>query len=144
MAGKTRVWQTGDSWNKLAYAYYGDSREFRRLIELNSGFDIRTNPASTIPVFITGPDGILGKTGSSDAAGAPGTLNQLSTALNLSGDSNPNPEQQDIATAIFPWSNLSEYAGRLSEYTAYAILERDRMNGYGLDSPQARADTQRG
>jgi hypothetical protein len=144
MAGKVRIWQTGDSWNKLAYAYYGDSREFRRLIELNPGFDIRTNPASTVPVFITGPDGILGKTGSSDAAGAPGTLNQLSPALNLSGGSNPNPEQQDIATAIFPWTSLPEYAERLSEYTAYAILEKDRMNGYGLDSSQAKADTQRG
>jgi hypothetical protein len=143
MAGKTRVWQTGDSWNKIAYAYYGDSREFRRIIELNSGFDIRTNPAPTVPVFITGPSGILGKTASSDAAGAPGTLNQLSPALNLNG-SNPNPEEQDTASAIFPWESLTEFTERLSEYTAYSLLERDRMNGYGLDSPQASADTQRG
>lgn len=143
MAGKVRVWQTGDSWNKLGYAYYGDSREFRRLIELNGSFDIRTNPASTVPVFITGPDGILGKTGSSDAAGAPWTLNQLSPALNLNG-SNPNPEEQDIATAIFPWTSLDGFTERLSEYTAYSLLERDRMNGYGLDSPQASSDTQRG
>jgi hypothetical protein len=44
MAGKTRVWQIGDSWNKIAYAYFGDSREFRRVIDLNQSFDIRTNP----------------------------------------------------------------------------------------------------
>ena len=68
MAGKTRVWQIGDSWNKIAYAYFGDSREFRRVIDLNQSFDIRTNPAQGVPVFITGPDGILGKTASSGAS----------------------------------------------------------------------------
>ena len=143
MAGKTRVWQIGDSWNKIAYAYFGDSREFRRVIDLNQSFDIRTNPAQGVPVFITGPDGILGKTASSGASGAPGTLNQLSTALNLGG-SNPNPEKQDVASAIFPWDNLDEFTDRLSDYAAYSLLERDRTNGYGLDSPQASADTQRG
>lgn len=143
MAGKIRIWEIGDSWNKLGYAYYGDSREFRQLLELNPGFDIRTNPASTIPVFLTGPDGILGKTTPGDAAGTPGTLNQLSTALNLNG-SNPNPENQDTASAIFPWESLNEFTERLSEYTAYALLTRDRTNGYGLDSPQASLDTQRG
>ena len=143
MAGKTRVWQIGDSWSKLGYAYYGDSREFRYILELNSGFDIRINPASTVPIFITDSSGVLGKTTSSDAEGAPGTLNQLSTALDLSG-SDENPEVQDIATAIFPWESLNEFTERLSEYSAYALLEKNRMNGYGLDSPQASLDTQRG
>jgi len=143
MAGQTRVWKVGDSWNKIAYAYYGDSREFRQVLNYNQSYDIRTNPAQGIPIFITGPDGILGKTATSGAAGTPGSLNQLSTALNLNG-SNPNPEEQDIATAIFPWETLDGFTERLSEYTAYSLLERDRMNGYGLDSPQANADTQRG
>ncbi len=143
MAGQVRVWKVGDSWNKVAYAYYGDSREFRQVLDYNQSFDIRTNPAQGVPIFVTGPDGILGKTASSGASGSPGTLNQLSTALNLSG-SNPNPEEQDVATAIFPWDSLDAFTERLSEYTAYSLLERDRMNGYGLDSPQASTDTQRG
>ncbi len=136
MAGKTRVWQTGDSWNKLAYAYYGDSREFRRLLSLNQSFDIRSSPAQGVPIFITGPDGNLGKTGRSGATGTPGTLNQLSPALNLNG-ANPNPEEQDVASAIFPWESLSAFTERLSVYTAMTLLERDRINGYGLDSPEA-------
>jgi hypothetical protein len=143
MAGKTRVWNVGDSWNKLAYAYYGDSREFRRLLELNQSFDIRTNPAQGVPIFLTGPDGNLGKSEQSGAAGAPGTLNQLSTALNLNGP-NPNPDEPDIASAIFPWDNLNAFTERLSVYTAAALLDRDRINGYGLDSPQAAANTPRG
>jgi hypothetical protein len=143
MAGKSRVWQIGDSWNKIAYAYFGDSREFRRVINLNQSFDIRTNPAQGVPVFITNSSGILGKNASSGATGSPGTLNQLSTALNLSGP-NPNPEKQSVASAIFPWESLSAFTDRLSDYAAYSLLERDRTNGYGLDSPQASADTQRG
>lgn len=140
MAGQTRVWQVGDSWNKIAYAYYGDSREFRQVLDLNQSFDIRTNPAQGVPIFITGPDGLLGKSGQSGAAGAPGTLNQLSTALNLNGP-NPNPEEPDIASAIFPWESLEAYTERLSEYTATSLLERDRINGYGFDSPEAAANT---
>jgi hypothetical protein len=144
MAGKTRTWKIGDSWNKVAYAYYGDSREFRRVIELNESYDIRYNPAQGAQIFITGPDGILGKNSNSGAAGSPGTLNQLSTALNLSGTSLPSPELQDTANAIFPWESLDAFTRRLSSYTAYSLLERDRINGYGLDSPQASANTQRG
>jgi hypothetical protein len=143
MAGKTRTWKTGDSWNKIAYAYYGDSREFRRIIELNESYDIRTIPAEGVQIFVTDPSGILGKNLNSGAAGSPGTLNQLSTALNLSGTS-PNPEVQDTANAIFPWESFEEYTQRLSEYPAFSLLERDRINGYGLDSPQASSDTQRG
>jgi hypothetical protein len=144
MAGKTRTWKIGDSWNKVAYAYYGDSREFRGILELNESYDIRSVPAQGAQVFVTGPDGSLGKNQNSGAAGSPGTLNQLSTALNLSGTSLPNPEVQDTAAAIFPWESLDAFSQRLASYTAYSLLERDRINGYGLDSPQTSSGTQRG
>jgi hypothetical protein len=85
----------------------------------------------------------MGKNPSSTAAGSPGTLNQLDTAINFSPDT-ANPEKVDIASAIFPWDTLDNFTKRLSEYTAYAALKRDRINGYGLDSPQASSDTQRG
>jgi len=143
MAGKTRVWKTGDSWNKLGYAYYGDSREFRTLLELNESYDIRTTPAQGVAIFVSGPDGVLGKTPSSASTGTPGTLNQLSTALNLNG-ANPNPEIQDIASAIFPWETLDAFTQRLSRYNAGALLEKNRFNGFSLDSPQASSDSQRG
>lgn len=139
MAGQTRVWAIGDSWNKVAYLDYGDSREFRSLLDLNESFDIRTNPAEGAAIFVTGPDGLLGKNSTSDSAGAPGTLNQLSTALNLNGP-DPNLENADVASAIFPWEDLSSFTERLSKYTAFSLLERDRTNGYGLDSSEASAN----
>lgn len=144
MAGQTRTWKIGDSWNKVAYAYYGDSREFRRVIELNESYDIRVVPAQGARIFVTGPDGTRGKNPSSGSAGSPGTLNQLSPALNLSRTSQEASEPIDIATAIFPWDSLDDFSQRLANYTAYSLLERDRINGYGLDSPQASSDIQRG
>jgi hypothetical protein len=143
MAGQTRTWTVGDTWNKVAYTYYGDSREFRYILSLNESYSIATVPAQGSAIFITGPDGSLGKNPPNALPGAAGTLNQLSTALNLSG-SNPNPQDNSLQTAIFPWDTLDGYVGRLSQYTAFALFERDRVNGYGLDSLQAVGDTQRG
>lgn len=143
MPGRTRVWTQGDSWNKLAYAYTGDSRNFREILSYNESFDIRNEPAQGVGVFVTGPNGETGKTPESAAAGSPGTLNQLDTAINFSPDT-ANPENVDIASAIFPWDTLDRFTERLSRYTAFSLLQRDRINGYGLDSSQASSDTQRG
>lgn len=144
MPGRTRTWSQGDSWNKLAYAYLGDSRQFREILEYNESFDIRNKPAIGVPVFVTGPNGETGKSSSSAPSGSPGTLNQLDTAINFNPTADANPEKVDIASAIFPWDTLDAFTKRLTEYTAYAALKRDRINGYGLDSPQASSDTQRG
>jgi hypothetical protein len=144
MPGRTRTWSKGDSWNKLAYAYLGDSRKFREIISYNESFDIRVEPTIGVPVFVTGPNGETGNISSSAPSGSPGTLNQLDTAINFNPTADANPEKVDIASAIFPWDTLDEFTKRLNEYTAYAMLKRDRVNGYGLDSPQASSDTQRG
>ena len=144
MPGRTRTWSQGDSWNKLAYAYLGDSRQFREILDFNESFDIRNKPAIGVPVFVTGPNGETGKSSSSAPSGSPGTLNQLDTAINFNPTADANPEKVDIASAIFPWDTLDAFTKRLTEYTAYAALKRDRINGYGLDSPQASSDTQRG
>jgi hypothetical protein len=144
MPGRTRTWSQGDSWNKLAYAYMGDSRKFREIISYNESFDIRVEPTIGVPVFVTGPNGETGKSSLSAPSGSPGTLNQLDTAINFNPTADANPEKVDIASAIFPWDTLDEFTKRLNGYTAYAMLKRDRINGYGLDSPQASSDTERG
>lgn len=145
MPGKTRTWSQGDSWNKLAYAYTGDSRNFRDILSFNESFDIRSKPAIGVPIFTTGPNGEERVNSSLSApSGSPGTLNQLDTAINFNPTADANPEKVDIASAIFPWDTLDNFTERLSKYTAYATLKRDRINGYGLDSPQASSDTQRG
>ena len=136
---QTRTWRAGDTWRSVAYLYYSDSREFRSCINLNGSFDIRTLPAQTVEVYVT--DDSVGKTSSS--SGSPGTLQTSNLAINLN-DQTTQTLQSDVAAAIFPWASLDSYVDRLAEYTAASLFERDRINGYSLDSAQAQGETQRG
>lgn len=143
MASKTRVWAEGDSWGKLAYTNYLDSREFRTLLALNESFDIRTQPAQGVNIFVQAPPGSGAGITSNRAPALPGTLQQMD--MNVDLRRGPAATQRsDIAADIFPWDNLRGYTDRLTQYTAFSLLERDRVNGFSLDSPQATSDTQRG
>ncbi len=121
---KTRIWQEGDSWSKVAYLETFDSRNFRQILKLNPSFDIRTHPAPGVPILV-----------SQSGAGSKGvgTINQLDLTLDLRR-SNTN---SNLRNSIYPWETLSEFTSRLSEYTAAALLQSDRTNGFSLDSPQA-------
>lgn len=122
---KTRIWQEGDTWPKVAYLETFDSRNFRKLLRLNPSFDIRTHPAPGIPILVQSSVGIKNK--------GKGTLNQLDLSFDLrSGSQNSN-----VNVEIFPWDSLEKFTNRLTEYTAASILQADRVNGYSLDSPQA-------
>ena len=138
--GLKRTWRTGDTWRNVAYTYFRESGQWRYLLELNSSYDIRYQPSAGVEVHISG-DVALGKSTPSQG-GAPGTLRQVDTNLDLRSGSQPSPGDQ--APGIFPWTSFGAYSDRLGDYTASALLNRDRTNGFGLDSPQASADTQRG
>lgn len=121
---KTRIWQEGDSWSKVAYLETFDSRNFRQILKLNPSFDIRTHPAPGVPIVVS-QSGINSK--------GVGTINQTDLTLDLRrSNSNSN-----LRNEIFPWETLSEFTSRLSEYTAAGLLQVDRTNGFSLDSPQA-------
>ena len=137
---QTRTWRAGDTWRSVAYLYYNDSREFRSCIDLNGSFDIRTLPAQTVEVYVT-YETERGKTPTS--LSTPGTLQTSDIAINLN-DQSTQVLQSDVASAIFPWNSLDSYVDRLAEYTAASLFERDRINGYSLDSAQAKGETQRG
>lgn len=143
MASKTKVWSEGDSWGKLAYTYFLDSREFRTLLALNESFDIRTQPAQGVNIFVETPPGAGAGITSNRAPALPGTLEQMD--MNVDLRRGPAATQRsDIAADIFPWDNLSGFTDRLTQYTAFSLMERDRVNGFSLDSPQATSDSQRG
>ena len=136
--GDRRVWRNTDKWRNVSYLYFGDSREWRSLLDLNPSFDIRYLPA---PGVVINTDSKQGKT-SLGGAITPGLLAQPDTNLDLRGPrSTTQAESQQ--TGIFPWDSAVDYANRLGEYTAMALLSPDRTNGFSLDSPQADADTQR-
>jgi len=139
--GSRRVWRTTDKWRNVAYLYFGDSSGWRFLLEENPSYDIRYVPApGTVINIETKP--VQGKV-SPGGPRNPGLLAQPDTNLDLRGPrSITQPESGQ--PGIFPWDNATAYANRLGEYTALALLTPDRTNGFGLDSPQADADTQRG
>jgi len=129
-----KVARPGDTWNGVAYTYYNDSREFRALLELNPGYDIRSYPAPGLPVQILSLGGIT------TTAPAVGSLIQPDVNIDLrSGSpSNVTPE------SIFPWDTVEAYQARQADYVPEAIADVNRLNGYTLDTSQALTGNQSG
>jgi hypothetical protein len=134
-----KTWKTYDTWRRVAYNAYTDSREWRHLLKLNPSFDIRYLPAPGTRIHLTGNLG-SDKSGPSQGGGT-GMLRFMTNNLDLS----TAPDKPGTAEApYFPWESVDAYADRLGDYTAAGLLGRDRNNGFALDSPQAISDTQRG
>ena len=138
--GDRRVWRNTDKWRSVAYLYFGDSRQWRFILEENPSYDIRYHPSPGTVININS-ESSRGKI-TPGGSNSPGLLIQPDANLDLRGPrSTTQAESQQ--TGIFPWDNAVDYANRLGEYTAMALLSPDRTNGFSLDSPQADADTQR-
>lgn len=138
--GEKRVWHAKDTWRNVAFRRYFDSREWRRLLEINPSYDIRYEPHPGTTINLTGRDN-QGKIKSGGKA-SKGTLAQVGTNLDLTASPSSNPDS--VKAEIFPYDKYSDYTNRLGQYTAMALLAPDRTNGYSLDSPQAQSDSQRG
>jgi len=137
--GAKKTWTEKDSWRRVAYNAFTDSREWRYLLKLNPSFDIRYHPAPGTRIHLTGNLG-SDKSGPNQGGGT-GMLQFMTSNLDLSTASDYD---QDPSSFIFPWDSTEEYVDRLADYTAAGLLGRDRNNGFAIDSPQAISDTQRG
>ena len=135
-----RKWNPQDRWYSIAYKEYRDSREWRYLLELNPSYDIRYHPSPGVPINTRGFIGAEEKTPVS--AVNPGLLKTPDTNLQLMIEGKPANEPRQ--PSYFPWTTADMYIDRLGDYTASALLGRDRTNGFSLDSPQAQSDSQRG
>lgn len=140
MKGK-RVWTDRDRWNTLAFKEFRDSREWRYLLALNPSYDIRVKPAPGVQIHTRGYIG-AGKP-QPKQKGLGGLLKNPDSVLAPATGGLTNPPNA-LQPSFFPWKSADEYVERLGDYTAQAILGRDRTNGFSLDSPQALSDTQRG
>lgn len=136
---KKKTWQSYDTWRRVAYNEYSDSREWRYCIKLNSSYDIRYMPAPGTRIHVSGSLGSEG--GEPSGGGGSGVLQYMTTNLNLS---NAPDKNYSVESTIFPWDSQDAFVDRLGDYTAAGMLDRDRSNGFALDSPQASSDTQRG
>lgn len=137
-----KTWRVSDTWRKLGYLYYNDSREFRRVIDINQSFDIRTEPAQGVEIY-TSFDGVSKSASTNNGTASQGTLSQADIALDLRNPTNTT-NLSETSVAIWPWDSYSGYVNRLAQYSAPALLDRDRVNGFSLDSPQANGESQRG
>jgi len=138
---RKRVWQDRDLWRTLAYREFRDSREWRYLLALNPSYDIRFKPAAGVTIHTRGYIGA--GLPQPKQKGLSGILKNPDMVLDPAVGGLVNPPKT-LQPSFFPWNSGDEYVERLSEYTAQAILGRDRTNGFSLDSPQALSDTQRG
>ena len=139
--GEKRVWQPKDTWTKVAFGRYLDSRQWRALLELNPSYDIRYHPSSGTTVNLTGIDS-QGKILSGKSA-SQGTLTQVGLNLDLRFTA-PTTAPGLQPDTVFPWESVVDYTNRVGQYTAMSLLAPDRTNGFSLDSPQASSDSQRG
>ena len=136
---KSRTWQPRDFWRSIAFYEFRDSREWRYLLELNPSYDIRYHPAAGVKVNVSGDIGAGRKVPAN--SGGSGVLRTAPTVL--------APIDTQPASLIptddlfFPYDTPDEYDDRLGAYTAMGIMNRDRTNGFSLDSRQALSDSQR-
>lgn len=136
-----RQWRTSDKWRTVAYGYFRNSSDWRNVIELNPEYDIRWEPAAGVEINITAPSGA--ETTANKGVATAGILQTTDVVLDLRGPTTTSLPPS-LEEGIFPWDTFEQFSDRLSEYTATALFDRDRTNGFGLDSPQAIEDTQRG
>lgn len=137
---KRKTWTENDTWRSVAFNLYRDSRQWRYLMALNPSYDIRTHPAPGVKFNTWGP--VPSGVEIPESAGRKGLLKMVDTNLDLRA--NPFSDNADsLSENIWPWSSADMYFNRLGEHTAAALFEKDRVNGYSIDSPQASSDSQR-
>lgn len=129
-----KISRAGDTWNGIAYTYYSDSREFRTVLSLNPGYDIRSFPAPGLPMLIR-PDSGITTTGP-----AVGSLIQQDTNIDLRAGSPTNVTPE----SIFPWDTVEAFEARRADYVPQALAETNRINGLTLDTSEALTGNQSG
>lgn len=134
MTTAIKVSRPGDTWNGVAYTYYNDSREFRTILSLNPGYDIRSFPAPGLPLQIQALSGIT------TTAPSVGSLIQPDVNFDLRAGSPTNVTPE----SIFPWDTVEAYTARQADYVPEAVADVNRLNGFTLDTSQALTGNQSG
>jgi len=106
-----RVFNSDDTWRKLGYLFHGDSREFRRILDKNPQWEIGYLPA----------EGDIIEIDSQEIGTSLGKINSLSLTdfAGLEDSANDN---------FYPWTNIDDYYGRLSQYTEFSLQNVEDLN----------------
>ena len=120
-------WQTGDTWRKVAYLYYNDSRQWRRILELNPSYTINEHPAHGVRIKVA--------SGQAPNVQPPralrGTLQQTPTTLDLTTNQNNVTAKEGFD--YWPWSSQDLAVRRMSTYPFQALLQPSDINGLTLE-----------
>ena len=108
------------TWRKLGYLYFGDSLDYRQVLEENPQWKVTELPPLGAQIRLSP---------SANSGGTPGGLTQGSFIFGQ-----PAGTQQDN---IFPFPNREAYNTALNRYTLQGVIDRETLNGITFDSTQA-------
>lgn len=106
--------QQQSTWRQLGYLYFTDSLSYREVLEQNPQWNVTELP----------PIGAQIRIGS--------TLN--STGGLVQGSFIFGPTLGATKFDIYPFDTTEAYVKSLVKYSPSAVLQRDKVNGYSLDS----------
>lgn len=122
------TWKGGDTWRKIAYLYYGDSRQWRRLLELNPSYSINEHPAEGLRIKVAEPST------TTTAKIKQGSLRQSPTTLDLRSTSSAGtPTDVSDRFNPWPWSTKQKAIDRMTKYTFQSLLKPENANGLSMD-----------
>ena len=114
----TLPFQQQFTWRKLGYLTYGNSLDYRAVLELNPQWNVTEDPPVGAQIVLPPP----GNTGA-------GGLQQSPFLYGVDG-----PGQLE---AIYPFNTFAEYTEALGRYSVAAVEKREAVNGYSSDSVSA-------
>jgi hypothetical protein len=114
---RTIPWQPGFTWRKLGFLSYSDSLSYREIIEMNPGWDVTVEPPIGAVIRYESP---------TPDSGLLGTNTTFS------------PSSLQASEDIYPFSSVKEYEKSIATYQLGNVLQVDRLNGWSMDSRQAK------
>ena len=111
----TLPFQQQFTWRKLGYLFYGNSLDYRSVLELNPQWEVTKNPPVGAQIVLPAP-------GNTGAGG-------LQQSPFLYGTESPGESD-----AIYPFNTFEEYSAALTRYSTAAVEQRESLNGYSSDS----------
>jgi hypothetical protein len=102
------------TWRKLGYLFFTDSLDYRQVLEQNPQWNVTQLPPIGAQIRIR------------ETSSSTGGLVQGSFLFGQPID--------DTKFEIYPFDSVEDYVKSLVKYSPSAVQQRDKVNGYSLDS----------
>jgi hypothetical protein len=112
------IFQPGSTWRKLGYALYSDSLAYREVLNQNPQWTVIESP----PAGTT----LRNNTNTVGTVGGVSSLSQQSPIV-------PRPSGETTLN-YYPFDTKESYFESLNKYTANALRQVERLNGWSANS----------